>query len=275
MEEPKKTKEIKPLVTADEVAVALKKRKTSVIPPDKLKQLVTPSFQRGVMPAQKNKLKAALLNGEHFPNIILAERLIDGKPAYTLLDGLQRVSAAIEVGFPLIATVIEFRNEEDERKHFLAFQRSLKVNPNLLVEVNAFNPTNQKVKLINEKAGHPLEGKIWFGRGKQPNESISATLVASIVDKGLELSDLESFTKLVGTIIPLDRKHPSNRSGAIRGLIAFFLKNRDSGLDTSDTSQVDHLKAFNWIAITATCKNNTKEAGEEIATALTTHLKTK
>ena len=127
----KAIKQTQPLFTPESYLERLKQVRTAVMLAGFLEKLILPSYHRGEIPRQVRRIEKALRNGECLPEIVVSERLDPrgGKPAYAIVDGHQRVTAAKKLGFPLSATVINFGSESDERRHFIALQSCAPLRP--------------------------------------------------------------------------------------------------------------------------------------------------
>jgi hypothetical protein len=263
-------KEIPALVSAEEYLEMLENKVTSnIITPDQLGKLHTPSYQRDQMPAQVKRIREALKRGEYVPSIILSHRNENGKDAYRLVDGLQRASAAKSIGYPLAATIIDFDTTEEEREHFIAFQRSLRVNPNLICKIHSNEPANRAVIDISEDATHPLVGRIWFGSGKRGPAQLTATCLTSAVKKGVEVDDLAEFGLVLATLFTLGTTSTICKSGGIRGAIQLFYFLRDEAdFDVNNPIHQAIFTDFDWSAVEESAKVNSPSAGKLVGDAL-------
>lgn len=257
------------LFTAEDYAKKISTISTTILRPSFMPKLVTPEYQRGANAKQVKRIQRALMNNEFVPDVILGLRVVDGKRDYIVVDGLQRVTAAMGISFPLRATVIDFGTPLNEIRHFVAFQRTVRVNANLLCAVFGSDAKNAEVNRIAALVDHPLHGKVWFGRDTQPNDALASTKLTSAVSKtGLALEELEACTRTVTTVWDVQRKSLPYSAGGFRGLINFYQAIAVSDFDHRNAKHVAHMRAFDWETVRANATNNSAAAGTVIGEAL-------
>jgi hypothetical protein len=140
-----------------------------VVTPESLHHLQVAPYQREILPASNiNELVKAFLNGAAIPDIELGmrgSRTIDRDGAYFLqddvfiIDGLQRVTAAIQViqlaGMPHLGATVHFNTTEEwERERFRVLNnRRTKLSSNILLRNQRYDlpVVDMMYKLTNDR----------------------------------------------------------------------------------------------------------------------------
>lgn len=239
---------------------------------EQIRKLFKPAYQRSVHRAQVKRLRAALRADEHLPDLILSERKSKGQIHYRLVDGLQRGTAAMEEGYPMGATIIRFKSEEEEKDHFIKFQRSRKINPSHICLIDDEDPINKEILRVTEIPDHPLSKRIWYGQPPQPSDSIPAITLAQTKKKGLEIEDMEDFTRFLIEVFDPQKSSESIKSGAIRGVIGLFYKLREEKVEIPNATLANSFKKFQWEAHKEFTKINSKASGEALREILWDHV---
>lgn len=176
----------------------------TVLFPKMVVNIEVPPYQREPIPVHVKRIREALLSGEIIPPIILAyhpeknngmdfetmkERVrnldwsVIDNLKFTVIDGLQRVTAARPIGFPICAVILPPMSEKEERSIFLALQKGRRVHSDHIISVECDTPVN---KIINEM-GHDdnsvLKGCIYYGKGVRNPEQLHATAFAELIKR--------------------------------------------------------------------------------------------
>ena len=176
----------------------------TVLFPKMVVNIDVPTYQREPIPAHVKRIREALLNGEIIPPIILAYHpeqnngmdfetmkehirkmdwsVIDNV-RYTVIDGLQRVTAARPIGFPICAVILPPMTDKAERAIFLALQKGRRVHSDHIISVECDTPVNKIINEMGHDANSPLKGCIYYGKGVRNPEQLHATAFAELIKR--------------------------------------------------------------------------------------------
>lgn len=176
----------------------------TVLMPRMVANIQIPAYQREPIPAHVKRIREALLKGEIIPPLILTYHPDenDGKSfeelasdikkcntstlsnvKFTVIDGLQRVTAARPIGFPITALILPPMGDKEEREIFLALQKGRRVHSDHIISVECDTPVNKIINEMGQSEESPLKGCIYYGKGPRRQEQLHATAFAELLKR--------------------------------------------------------------------------------------------
>lgn len=221
------------------------------IQPETLQILVNtpslPEYTRFCSDESISRFKSILEENQVVPPILVSERITEsGTKTYTIVDGLKRAKAAIEVKTPLLGCFIPFNSLDEEKSHFLSYQNSEKVDSNHLIVMDPTNEVNKEIIRINNLDTHPFFNKIFLGNGTKERDQVPAQKIKALIKKdGLEVEEIDDFTRLLSAF-EITPRSIHLRPTALQGLVSAYKKIIIEGFQPTNSKHLEILSKYDW-----------------------------
>jgi len=266
----KAPKEVRAIFSPAEYEKRLQQQTLVLIPADKLDLIKTQDHPRGVLQEQVSTISQAMARGEMIPPIIVTFRDND---TLALLDGMQRLTSARQLKYPVLALALGLGSSRLEKEHFLNWHNIKRVDASISTTLDSHNEELKELQRINDLSTHILHKKVWFGKteadgvvtSEQPDTSIAAATLLRLTKKGLALEDMEECLQFLGTIAPINQAHVSNKYASLLGILAAYNSVKNTKFDIGEQAHADYIRQFPWGKIRVTARMQAQALTDKVS----------